>query len=139
MIPKKDVRRREPSYGSSFKTDEYNSIINEANQNRIDLQGLTSGQIPGFAPIPVPGFGSSQDAPAVPGVNTIPGLRNINYLLGQMFPQIIPSTNTLLGSSFSRLLPKDATKNLAKNIFRAVHPAAENVEMSRMMGRWFQV
>jgi len=36
-------------------------------------------------------------------------------------------------------LPKDATKNLAKNVFRAVHPAAENVDVARMMGRWFQV
>ena len=47
--------------------------------------------------------------------------------------------NILLGSSISRLLPKDATKNLAKNVFRAVHPAAENVDVARMMGRWFQV
>jgi len=46
---------------------------------------------------------------------------------------------SLLGSSISRLLPKDATKNLAKNVFRAVHPAAENVDVARMMGRWFQV
>lgn len=52
---------------------------------------------------------------------------------------MIPPTNTLLGSSISRLLPKDATKNLAKNVFRAVHPAAENVEVASMMGRWFQV
>lgn len=52
---------------------------------------------------------------------------------------MIPPTNTLLGSSISRLLPKDATKNLAKNVFRAVHPAAENVDVARMMGRWFQV
>lgn len=52
---------------------------------------------------------------------------------------MIPPTNTLLGSSISRLLPKDTTKNLAKNVFRAVHPAAENVEVARMMGRWFQV
>jgi hypothetical protein len=52
---------------------------------------------------------------------------------------MIPPTNTLLGASISRLLPKEATKNLAKNVFRAVHPAAENVEVSRMMGRWFQV
>lgn len=52
---------------------------------------------------------------------------------------MIPPTNTLLGSSISRLLPKDTTKNLAKNVFRAVHPAAENVNMLRMMGRWFTV
>jgi len=107
--------------------------------NRIDLQGLASGQIPGLAPIPVPGFAGPQDAPTVPGVNTIPGLSNFNYIVGQLVPQMIPPTNTLLGSSISRLLPKDATKNLAKNVFRAVHPAAENVDVARMMGRWFQV
>lgn len=52
---------------------------------------------------------------------------------------MIPPANTLLGSSISRLLPKDSAKNLAKDVFRAVHPAAENVDVARMMGRWFQV
>ena len=103
------------------------------------LKGLASGQIPGLAPIPVPGFAGPQDSPTVAGVNTIPGLSNFNYIIGQLVPQMIPPTNTLLGSSISRLLPKDATKNLAKNMFRAVHPAAENVDVARMMGRWFQV
>lgn len=27
----------------------------------------------------------------------------------------------------------------SRNVFRAVHPAAENVDVGRMMGRWFQV
>uniref|UniRef100_A0A7E4UQP6 Lipocln_cytosolic_FA-bd_dom domain-containing protein n=1 Tax=Panagrellus redivivus TaxID=6233 RepID=A0A7E4UQP6_PANRE len=132
----REVRRREPNY---FQNDDINSIVEGANENRIDLQGLTSGQIPGLAPIPVPGYGAPQDAPTVPGVNTIPGLKNFNYVVGQLIPQMIPPTNTLLGSSISRLLPKDTTKNLAKNVFRAIHPAAENVEVARMMGRWFQV
>lgn len=52
---------------------------------------------------------------------------------------MIPPTNTLLGSSISRLVPKGYAKNLAKDVFRAVHPAAENVDVARMMGRWFQV
>ena len=34
---------------------------------------------------------------------------------------------------------QDSAKNLAKDVFKAVHPAAENVEVSRMMGRWYQV
>lgn len=133
----REVRRREPS--SSFQSDDFDSIINEANQNRVDLQGLASGQIPGLAPIPVPGFAGPQDVPTIPGVNTIPGLKNFNYIVGQIIPQMIPPTNTLLGSSISRILPKDATKNLAKNVFRAIHPSAENVEVASLMGRWFQV
>lgn len=52
---------------------------------------------------------------------------------------MIPPTNTLLGSSINRLVPKGYAKNLAKDVFRAVHPAAENVDVARMMGRWFQV
>lgn len=59
--------------------------------------------------------------------------------VAQLFPQMIPPTNTLLGASISRLLPKDSAKNLAKDVFRAIHPAAENVDVARMMGRWFQV
>lgn len=68
-------------------------------------------------------------------------IKEVVYLfqVGQLFPQMIPPTNTLLGSSISRLLPKDSAKNLAKDVFRAVHPAAENVDVARMMGRWFQV
>jgi lipocalin len=135
----REVRRKEPLPSTLYQSDDVNAIINEANENRIDLHGITSGQIPGLAPIPVPGFGAPQDIPTVPGVNTIPGLKNFNYVVGQLIPQMIPPTNTLLGSSISRLLPKDTTKNLAKNVFRAVHPAAENVEVARMMGRWFQV
>jgi len=50
--------------------------------------------------IPVPGFAGPQDAPTVPGVNTIPGLSNFNYIVGQLVPQMIPPTNTLLGSLF---------------------------------------
>ncbi|KAI6226487.1 hypothetical protein M3Y99_01287600 [Aphelenchoides fujianensis] len=136
----KEVRRKEPPLPSTlYQADELNSIVNEASQNRVDLQGLTSGQIPGLAPIPVPGYPGPAEIPTVPGVNTIPGLSNFNYVVGQLIPQMIPPTNTLLGSSISRLLPKDTTKNLAKNVFRAVHPAAENVDVARMMGRWFQV
>lgn len=79
----KEVRRREPysSDAPSFQSDDFNSIINEASQNRVDLQGLASGQIPGLAPIPVPGFAGPQDVPTVPGVNTIPGLSNFNYVV----------------------------------------------------------
>ncbi|KAI1732370.1 LiPocalin-Related protein [Ditylenchus destructor] len=137
----REIRRQpDPLPSSLYQSDDLNAVINEASQNRIDLQGLASGHsIPGLAPIPVPGFAGPQDIPTVPGVNTIPGLSNFNYVVGQLIPQMIPPTNTLLGSSISRLLPKDTTKNLAKNVFRAVHPAAENVEVARMMGRWFQV
>jgi len=133
--------RRKPvsDQASLFGSDDLNAIVSEAQQNRVDLQELTSGHIPGLAPIPVPGFAGPQDVPTVPGVNTIPGLSNFNYIVGQLVPQMIPPTNTLLGSSISRLLPKETTKNLAKYVFRAVHPAAENVEVARMMGRWFQV
>ncbi|KAL3088594.1 hypothetical protein niasHT_023212 [Heterodera trifolii] len=134
---KGDIRRQPPV--ASYQTDELAALGADLAANRIDLHGLASGQIPGLAPIPVPGFAGPQDAPTVPGVNTIPGLSNFNYIVGQLVPQMIPPTNTLLGSSISRLLPKDATKNLAKNVFRAVHPAAENVDVARMMGRWFQV
>lgn len=59
--------------------------------------------------------------------------------VGQLFPQVIPPANTLIGSSISRILPKDSAKNLAKDVFRAIHPSAENVDVARMMGRWFQV
>jgi hypothetical protein len=52
----------------------------------------------GLAPIPVPGYGSPGDTPNVPGVNTIPGLSNFNYIVGQLIPQMIPPTNTLLGN-----------------------------------------
>ncbi|MCP9265884.1 Protein CBR-LPR-5 [Dirofilaria immitis] len=132
-------RRYKPLAASgSFQNDDINTVISEANQNRIDLQGIASGQIPGLAPIPVPAFPGPQDVPAIPGVNTIPGLSNFNYLISQLFPQMIPPTNTLLGSSISRLVPKGYAKNLAKDVFRAVHPAAENVDVARMMGRWFQ-
>uniref|UniRef100_A0AC35U839 Lipocln_cytosolic_FA-bd_dom domain-containing protein n=1 Tax=Rhabditophanes sp. KR3021 TaxID=114890 RepID=A0AC35U839_9BILA len=121
----------------SFQSD-IGSFLSGAGEG-VDVQRLASGQIPGLAPIPVPGFPGPADIPTVPGVNTIPGLTNFNYIVGQIVPQMIPPTNTLLGSSISRLLPKDATKNLAKDVFRAIHPAAENVEVARMMGRWFQV
>lgn len=77
------VRRREPPLPSSlYQSDDLNSIVEGAGSERIDLQGLTSGQIPGLAPIPVPGFPGESDNPTVPGVNTIPGLRNFNYLVG---------------------------------------------------------
>ncbi|CAD6193028.1 unnamed protein product [Caenorhabditis auriculariae] len=136
----KDIRRA-PLPSSILQSEDLSALVAdaEANANRVDLQGYTSGQIPGLAPIPVPGFPGPQDAPTIPGVNTIPGLSNFNYLVGQLFPQIIPPANTLLGSSISRILPKDSAKNIAKDVFRAVHPAAENVDVARMMGRWFQV
>lgn len=132
----KNIRRAPSSF---YQSDDLNSVINEAGANRVDLQGVASGNIPGLAPIPVPGFPGPQDAPTIPGVNTIPGLSNFNYLIGQLVPQMIPPTNTLLGSSISRILPKDTAKNLAKDVFRAVHPDADNVDVARMMGRWFQV
>lgn len=139
-----DGRRRSPgSSARQFPETAFQSDAGLANflgqSNTVDLQGIASGQIPGLAPIPVPGFPGPQDVPTIPGVNTIPGLSNFNYLVGQLIPQVIPPTNTLLGSSISRLLPQDSTKNLAKDVFRAVHPAAEDVEVERMMGRWFQV
>ncbi|VDM62872.1 unnamed protein product [Angiostrongylus costaricensis] len=99
-----------------LKTDDLNAVIAEASANRVDLQGIASGQIPGLAPIPVPGYPGPQDVPVIPGVNTIPGLSNFNYLVGQLFPQMIPPANTLLGSSISRILPKESTKNLAKDL-----------------------
>lgn len=74
-------RRYRPLPSSEYQADELNSVISEASQNRIDLQGITSGQIPGLAPIPVPGFPGPQDVPTIPGVNTIPGLSNFNYLV----------------------------------------------------------
>lgn len=96
----RDVRRREPPLPSTlYQTDDLNSIVNEASQNRIDLQGITSGQIPGLAPIPVPGYGSPSETPNIAGVNSIPGLTNFNYIVGQLIPQMIPPTNTLLGKS----------------------------------------
>ncbi|MFH4983532.1 hypothetical protein AB6A40_010241 [Gnathostoma spinigerum] len=131
-------RARQSFPVEDFQSDQLETLA-ETNQNRVDLQGITSGQIPGLAPIPVPAFPGPQDVPTIPGVNTIPGLSNFNYLIGQLIPQMIPPANTLLGSSISRLLPKDSAKNLAKDVFRAVHPAAENVDVARMMGRWFQV
>lgn len=78
-------RRYKPLSASSFQNDDINSVISEANQNRIDLQGIASGQIPGLAPIPVPAFPGPQDVPAIPGVNTIPGLSNFNYLVCFLF------------------------------------------------------
>ncbi|WKY17020.1 hypothetical protein Q1695_001553 [Nippostrongylus brasiliensis] len=138
MKEDKNVRRA-PVPSALYQADDLNAVIAEANANRVDLQGIASGQIPGLAPIPVPGYPGPQDVPVIPGVNTIPGLSNFNYLVGQLFPQMIPPANTLLGSSISRILPKDSAKNLAKDVFRAVHPAAENVDVARMMGRWFQV
>ncbi|CAJ0914107.1 unnamed protein product, partial [Mesorhabditis belari] len=131
-----DMRRAPTSFAQN---EDLNSIVEEANSNRVNLQGIASGQIAGLAPIPVPGFPGPQDIPTIPGVNTIPGLSNFNYLVGQLVPQMIPPANTLLGSSISRILPKDSAKNLAKDVFKAIHPAAENVDVARMMGRWFQV
>ena len=83
----REVRRKEPLPSTLYQSDDVNAIINEADQNRIDLQGITSGQIPGLAPIPVPGFGAPQDVPTVPGVNTIPGLKNFNYVVSQIWFQ----------------------------------------------------
>jgi hypothetical protein len=86
----RDVRRREPPLPSSlYQADELNSIVSDASQNRVDLQGITSGQIPGLAPIPVPGYPDAQNIPTVPGVNTIPGLSNFNYVvsLWKRFPK----------------------------------------------------
>ncbi|KAJ1350759.1 hypothetical protein KIN20_006637 [Parelaphostrongylus tenuis] len=110
--------RKAPLSSSLYQTDDLNAVIAEASANRIDLQGIASGQIPGLAPIPVPGYPGPQDVPVIPGVNTIPGLSNFNYLVGQLFPQMIPPANTLLGSSISRILPKESAKNLAKDVFR---------------------
>lgn len=74
-------RRYKPSPSSEYHLDELNSVINEANENRIDLQDISNGQIPGIAPIPVPGFPGPQDIKPIAGVNTIPGLKNFNYLV----------------------------------------------------------
>lgn len=90
----RDVRRREPTPAASYQNDDFSSLVAEAAQNRVDLQGIASGQIPGLAPIPVPGYPSPQDIPPVPGVNTIPGLSNFNYVVGQLIPSMIPPTNT---------------------------------------------
>lgn len=81
-------RRYKPLVASSSLQNDINSVIAEANQNRIDLQGIASGQIPGLAPIPVPAFPGPQDVPAIPGVNTIPGLSNFNYLVYFLFLHI---------------------------------------------------
>ncbi|GMT06257.1 hypothetical protein PENTCL1PPCAC_28431 [Pristionchus entomophagus] len=132
--------RRAPLPSSLLQSDALNELVDEAGQNKIDLDGIASGaSINGLAPIPVPGFPGPSEVPSIPGVNTIPGLSNFNYLVGQLFPQVIPPANTLIGSSISRILPKDSAKNLAKDVFRAIHPSAENVDVNRMMGRWFQV
>uniref|UniRef100_A0A915JUP7 Uncharacterized protein n=1 Tax=Romanomermis culicivorax TaxID=13658 RepID=A0A915JUP7_ROMCU len=101
--------------------------------------GIGSGNLPGVAPIPVPGFPGPQDVPAIPGVNTIPGLDTFNYLIGQLIPQSVPPANSLLGGSLARLLPQDSTKNLAKDIFKSMHDPLAPIEVERMMGRWFQV
>lgn len=77
----REIRKKEPLPSTLYQSDDINGIINEANQNRIDLQGITSGQIPGLAPIPVPGYPGPSDIPTVPGVNTIPGLKNFNYVV----------------------------------------------------------
>ena len=102
-------------------------------------QGLASGQFAGIAPIPVPGFAGPQDIPRIPGVNTIPGLDVWNYMVGQLIPQTIPAANQVLGSSISRLLPQNGTKTIASDIFKAVQPKSADVDVDRMMGRWFQV
>jgi lipocalin len=116
-----------------------NSLDSFSANNAVDLQGLSSGGLPGVAPIPVPGFPGPQDVPAIPGVNTIPGLDMFNYLVGQLIPQAVPPANSLLGGSLARLLPQDSAQNLAKDVFKALHPPAADIEVDRMMGRWFQV
>jgi len=105
----------------------------------VDLQGIASGNFAGLAPIPVPGFPGPQDVPKIPGVNTIPGLDMWNYLVGSLVPQSVPAANSLLGGSISRLLPQDSTKNIAKDVFKAIQPKSADVDVDRMMGRWFQV
>lgn len=78
-------RRRAESSIASFQSDDVNSIVDEAARDPVDLQGIASGHIPGYAPIPVPGFPGPQDVPSLPGVNTIPGLSNFNYLASFRF------------------------------------------------------
>lgn len=126
---------------SAHSLDSFSPINSGGNgpKNLVDLQGLSSGNLPGVAPIPVPGFPGPQDVPAIPGVNTIPGLDQFNYLVGQLIPQAVPPANSLLGGSLARLLPQDSAQNLAKDVFRALHPPAAEIEVDRMMGRWFQV
>jgi len=116
-----------------------NSARAAVSNTPVDLQGLSAGGLPGVAPIPVPGFPGPQDVPAIPGVNTIPGLDMFNYLVGQLIPQSVPSANSLLGGSITRIFPQDSTKNIAKDVFKALHPPVAGVEVDRMMGRWFQV
>ena len=92
--------RRQPLPSTLYQSDDLNSVLSEASQNRIDLQGITSGQIPGLAPIPVPGFPGPQDIPTVPGVNTIPGLSNFNYVVSGQLNLVVCSACFRLASSF---------------------------------------
>lgn len=128
--------RKQPS---GDKVDGFGSGFSLPNSSPVDLQSVANGGVPGLAPIPVPGFPGPVDSPSIPGVNTIPGLDMFNYLVGNLIPQAIPPANQLLGGSLSRLLPQDQTKNLAKSVFTALAAPASNVDVDRMMGRWFQV
>jgi len=110
-----------------------------APSNPVSLQGIDDGSLARIAPIPVPGFPGKQDTPLIPGVNTIPGLDAFNYLVGSLIPQAIPPANQLIGGSLSRLLPQDQSVDVAKNVFNTLAAPATNVEVDRMMGRWFQV
>ncbi|KFD52997.1 hypothetical protein M514_06113 [Trichuris suis] len=103
------------------------------------FDGLTSGKLPGVAPIPVPGFPGPQDIPSIPGVNTIPGLDAFNYIVGQLLPQSVLPVNHLLGGTVNRIFPKNAPKNWARSLFERITPDAARINVESMMGRWFQV
>lgn len=105
---------------------------------RLDLQSVSANKL-NIAPIPVPGFPGPAETPAIPGVNTIPGLDAFNYLVGSLIPQAVSPANQLLGGSLSRILPQDQTENIANRVFETLAAPAQGVEVARMMGRWFQV
>ena len=86
LVNAQSPRRQPPSSLSSYQSDALSQFLGQS--NAVDLQGIASGQIPGVAPIPVPGYPGPQDVPTIPGVNTIPGLNNFNYLVGQLIPQV---------------------------------------------------
>ncbi|VDO99696.1 unnamed protein product [Soboliphyme baturini] len=81
------------------------------------LNGFSSGSLPGVAPIPVPTFPKEGSIQNLPGINSIPGLDSFNYIIGQLVPQAVQPVSHLLGG----------TINL------------ENVDVQKMMGRWYQV
>jgi len=61
----REVRRQPPT--PLYQTDaDLNAVLAEASQNRVDLQGVASGQIPGLAPIPCRGLPDHRRFPPSP-------------------------------------------------------------------------